>query len=468
MKTRSKRIILINPCQRPLYESVKIKEGAIYSPVLSLAVLGATCLKDGHQVKIFDMNLPQNNEKKLLVLLKKFHPDYAGITFTTPLFPEMVRIAGLIKEEFPHCLLLGGGPHASSFPEETLQDSPLDLVVIGEGDFTLPEILSGKRWENIAGICFKRQNQTKKTRRRDFIGDLDSLPLPAWQLYNLSQYQTSALLTRANPAGWIETSRGCIYGCVYCNKSVFGRTFRVKSAQRVADEITYMLKAGFKEIHIADDNFTSDIKRAEVICDRILERELRFPWATVTGIRVDKVSLKLLRKMRKAGCYRVYFGIESGSQRVLDSIKKGINLEQVRQAVKWAKKAGLETFGFFMIALPGEKVSDIKKTIKFATSLGLDIAKMSVTIPLPATPLYDELERQGRIKAKDWSEFNLYVPVSTVYNHPTLDWETVDRYFSLFYRQFYFNPRYLIRRFVCAIKNRTLLTDIKTALKTKW
>lgn len=465
---KNKKIILINLSQRPIYEPVKIKEGAIYSPVLSLATLAASCLKAGHKVKIFDMNLPGDDEKKLAKFVKKYSPDFAGITFTTPLFPEMVRIAQIIKEKLPSCLVLGGGAHTSSFPQQTLKDSPLDLVIVGEGDFTLPEILSGKRWNNIAGICFKANGQIKKTRPREFIADLDSLPYPAWQLYDLSCYRTSALLTRANPAGWIETSRGCIYGCVYCNKSVFGRTFRVKSAKRVVDEMEYMLKIGFKEIHIADDCFTNDMKRAEEICDRILERGLKFPWATVAGIRVDKVSQRLLKKMKEAGCYRVYFGIESGSQKVLNNIKKGINLKQVRQAVRWAKKAGLETFGFFMIALPGEKVKDIKKTIKFATSLDLDIAKMSVTIPLPATPLYDELKRQGRIKAKDWSEFNLYLPASTVYDHPTLDWETVDQYFSLFYRRFYFNPRFLLKRFVFAIKNRTLISDIKTVLRTKW
>lgn len=468
MTRKSKKIILINLCQRPLYESVKIKEGAIYSPVLSLATIAAPCLEDGHQVKIFDMNLPENDEKKLIKLAKRYSPDFMGITFTTPLFPEMVKIAKIIKEKQPSCLLLGGGAHASSFPEKTLKDSLLDLVAVGEGDFTLSEILSGKRWDKIAGICFKTKGKIKKTRPRKFIADLDFLPFPAWQLYDLSRYQTSVLLTRANPAGWLETSRGCIYGCVYCNKSVFGRTFRVKSSGRVVKEIESMLKMGFEEIHIADDNFTSDMIRAEEICDKILEKKLDFPWATVTGIRVDKVSQRLLRKMKKAGCYRVYFGIESGSQAVLNNIKKGINLKQVRDAVRWAKKAGLETFGFFMIALPGEKEKDIEKTIKLATSLDLDIAKMSVTVPLPATPLYQELEKQGRIKTDDWSQYNLYLPASTIYNHPTLDWKTVDKYFSLFYRRFYFNPRFLLKRFIFAIKNRTLISDIKTALKTKW
>lgn len=462
------RLLLVNPNQHSLYEEVKIKEGALYSPVLSLATLSSTCLADNHQVKIFDMNISTNDEKKLTRLLKKYKPEFVGITFTTPLFPEMVRIAQIIKKKLPSAKIVGGGPHASSFPQETLKDSPLDLVVMGEGDFTLPEILSGKPWSNIAGICYKKGKRIKQTQPRSLIKNLDVLPYPAWKLYDLSAYQTSALMTRAKPAGWIETSRGCPYGCVYCNKSVFGRVFRPKNACRVVDEMESMLNAGFKEVHIADDSFTLDLKRAEKICDLIIARGLRFPWATVNGIRVNRVSQRLLKKMKKAGCYRVYFGIESGSQKILNNIKKGINLHQVRQAVKWAKKAGLETFGFFMIALPGETEKDIQKTIKLATSLGLDMAKMSVTIPLPATPLFDELEKQGKIKAQNWGEYNLYLSASTVYDHPTLDWETVDRYYALFYRQFYFNPRFLAKRFLFALKNKTLISDIKSALKTKW
>lgn len=465
---KKKKVFLINPNQDFLYQSVKIKEGADYSPPLNLATLAASCLKAGHQVEIFDMNLPGNNEKKLTSLIKKFSPDYVGVTFTTPLFSEAAKIIQLVKKISPACLLLGGGPHASSFPEETLDDLALDMVVIGEGDFTLPEILSGKPWEKIAGICFKKNNKIKRTGPKDFIENLDHLPYPAWQLYDLSRYQTSPLLSRANPAAWMETSRGCPYGCVYCNKSVFGRTFRVKSASRVVDEMALMLNKGIKEIHLADDNFSRDMGRAEKICDEIIKRGLKFPWATITGIRVDRVNQRLLEKMKAAGCYRVYFGIESGSQRILDNIQKGINLKQVRQAIIWAKRAGLETFGFFMIALPGEELSDIKKTIKFATSLDLDMAKMSVTIPLPATPLYNELEEQGKIKTKNWSEFNLYLPAPAVYDHPNLDWGTIDKYYGIFYRRFYFNPRFIAKRLLFSLKNRTLISDFRAALKTKW
>lgn len=464
----SKKILLINPNQRSLYEPVKIRVAAIYSPVLSLATIGASSLKEGHQVQIFDMNLPENDFRKLRSQVKKFDPDYAGITFTTPLFPQMIKIAQLVKKVKPSCLLIGGGAHASSFPEETIKDSPLDLVVVGEGDFTLPEILSGKDWEDIEGICFRKNGEIRQKKRKEFINDLDLLPLPAWHLYNLSRYQSPSVLSRTSPAGWLETSRGCVYGCVYCNKSVFGRTFRTKSARRVVEEIAFMLKTGFKEIHLADDCFTTDMKRAEDVCNLIIKKKMNFPWATVTGIRVDRVNLELLRKMKRAGCYRVYYGIESGSQRILDNIKKGTNLRQIRNAVKWAKKAGLETFGFFMIALPGEEIEDIEKTIKFATSLDLDVAKMSITTPLPATPLYNELKEKGLIKARDWGQFNLYLPSSQIYDHPTLNWKTVDQYYSLFYRRFFFNPRFLVKRFISAVRHGTLMADIKSALGTKW
>jgi len=465
---KNRRVLLIDLNQRPVYAKAKVRAATHFYPSLCLATLAASCLKNGHLVRIFDMNLSENTGEKLVRILKRESPDLVGITFTTPFFSEMKRVAQLVKKNLPSALLVAGGAHASFYPKETLENSALDLVVVGEGDFALPEILSGKSLEKIKGICFKKNGQIKKTKTRELIANLDSLPYPAWGLHDLPRYKITTFVARANPVGWMETSRGCVYGCVYCCKAVFGRTFRPKSAKRVVDEIEYMLKNGFKEIHIGDDCFSYDIKRAEEICGKILARGLKFFWSMESGLRVDCVNQKLLQKMKQAGCYRVWFGIESGSQRIIRNIKKGINLNQVRQAVKWAKKAGLEVAGFFMIALPGEKVEDIEKTIQLATNLDLDIAKMTVTIPLPATPLYDELEKQGRIKTKNWSLFNPYMPAYQLYDHDNLDWVTIEKYFSLFYRQFYLNPRFLKNRLASAIKNRTLISDIKIALKTKW
>ena len=157
----------------------------------------------------------------------------------------------------------------------------------------------------------------------------------------------------------------------------------MKTPERVVDEIEYMLKAGFKEINLIDDTFNADIVRAKLICEEIIKRGIKFPWHPNNGMRVDRVDRELFSLMKRSGCYTVSFGLESGNQTILNNINKGINLEQSEQAVRLAKLEGMETFGFFMLGLPGETEKTMQDTINFAKRLKLDVAKFNITIPLP-------------------------------------------------------------------------------------
>ncbi|MDD5529750.1 MAG: radical SAM protein [bacterium] len=460
----NKKVLLINPSQFQSYTNVKIKGGAIYSPSLTLAVLAAPLVKAGHNVRILDLN----KEPDLDSVLKTFSPDFVGITFTTLLFEEARRICRMIKSYSKDIIIISGGAHSTALPTETLKELDIDIAVIGEGDFSLLKIINGENTDTIPGITCKKDGEIKINPCGDYIEDLDSLPLPAWDLINISQYKTTPLLSRASPAGWIETSRGCPYTCGYCTKNIFGTKFRFKSVNRVIEEIEHMLKLGFKELHIADDNFTMDTARAKQICEEILRRNLKFPWATVTGIRIDRVDKELLELMYKAGCYRVYFGIESGDQTILNKIKKGISLNKIREVVEMSKNTGLEVFGFFMAALPGETEDSIKKTIAFAKSLPLDMAKMSITVPLPGTALFKELDKGGFIKTYDWSKYNLYVPARDVYQHPTVSWDIVEKYFNRFYREFYFRPGYMLNFAKKNLIRKDFFSMVKILLETKW
>lgn len=463
-----KTLLIIPSFKKSIYENTKIRAGRLDSPLLGLAVLAANLIKFGHETKILDLNLVNDPLLTLKNEIGHYKPHYVGITFVTPLFNEMVYIANEIKKYSPDIKIIGGGAHASSLPKETLIDSYLDIVVIGEGDFTILDIVEGKNLADIPGIAYKYNGEIFINPSRKYIADLDILPFPAWELYNLKQYKTSRLMARRNPAGWIETSRGCPFSCCYCNKSVFGRHFRVKSPERVVEEIKYMLKVGFKEIHIADDMFTTDVNRVKKICEKILQANLRFPWATVAGIRVDRGDQEMYELMARAGCYRVYYGIESGNQEILNNIGKKITLEQVKNAVCMAKKVGLETCGFFMLALPGETEKTMEDTIDFACELNLDLAKITITTPLPGTVLYKNLEKEKRIKTKDWSKYNLYLPANKIYDHPNINWDTIEKYFNKFYKRFYWRPQYIARRFVKDILSETLFSDIVSLLKTKW
>ena len=294
------------------------------------------------------------------------------------------------------------------------------------------------------------------------------MPYPAWHLFDISKYKNSRLSSRKNPVGLIETSRGCAAQCNFCNKLTFGSRLRTKNPKRVVDEMEYMLRCGFKEIHIADDSFTQDIVRAKEVCREILRRGLKFPWALINGIRVNMVDSEFLSLARKAGCWLVGFGIETGDQEVLNRINKKITIEQIENAVRLTKKAGLDTFGFFIFALAGETEESMKRTIALAKRLPLDIAKVDICVPYPGTPYYQELEAEGRIKSYDWSKYICHQTESPLFDHPNLAWAKIEYYYKKLFREFYLRPSYFLRRFAKSLKRNDLFYDIQYFMKTKW
>ncbi|MBU0980562.1 MAG: B12-binding domain-containing radical SAM protein [Nanoarchaeota archaeon] len=457
------KILLVNPPSRSLYTRAEVKGAVPYNAPLTTAVLAAPLLKDGHEVAVFDFNLPGNSDAKFMKALDA-KPDYVGITFNTPLFPEAKRLAKMAHDK--GIKVLGGGPHASAIPVDTLKETDLDIVIVGEGDFTLPEIMKHDL-KDVKGICYKDQGKIKCNPPRPYMKDLDVIPFPAWQLYDLSRYQSPSLVCKKNPLGFFESSRGCVFECSYCNKCIFGRTFRSKSPRRAVDELKHMLKLGFKEIYFVDDGFSTQLERSKEICRLIIKEKLKFPWQLTNGIRVDRVDKELFTLLKKAGCYRVAFGIESGNEEVMRDFGKHTKLEQVRQAVDWATKAGIETWGFFMLALPADTEETMQDTIDFAKSLNLTLAKYSITTPYPGTKLFNDLDKKGLIKSKDWGKYNVYEP-HEIYDHPQLSWPIINRYYKKAYREFYFRPGFFLKRAVHGLRHGTLLADMKSFLGTRW
>ena len=464
---RKKVLLVIPPSSISLYAKSKIKAAVSEIPYISTAALAASLLQDNNQVKILDLSIQPTKQIKLLhKTLFRFKPDFVGVTFTTPLYKEALTIAEEVKRYNLNITLIGGGVHISALPEETLKESKFDIAVIGEGDRTIVEIVKSDDFSLVDGICYKTQTgEIKRNKPRELIKDLDELPYPAWHLYDIKAYKTSALTSKKNPVGAIETSRGCVFGCTYCNKDIFGRRFRFKSAERVADEFEYMIKMGFKEIHVWDDNFVTNIKRAKEICNLLIKRKIKVPWCLACGIRVDCVDEEFLQKAKQAGCYSVYFGVEAGNAELLKTINKGIKLEQVENAFKLAKKVGLETLGFFMFGLPGETEATMQETIDFAKKLDPDYAKVTILVPFPSTIIYEEMDKKGLIKTKDWSKYNFHT-ASRVYNHENLSWDELEKYYASFYKQFYFRPKYITKRAFNGVLNGRIFWDIYYSAKT--
>ena len=462
-----KRVLFVLPPTKQLYSNAKVKVAVSESPSLTVATLAAPLLKSGHDVLCLDLNLTTHPAETLERWLGELHPDYTGITFATPLFHNVQHIATLVKKYSPNSVVVVGGAHPTCLPESIMADPHVDIACIGEGDVTITEIVAGADLSSIRGIWYREDGKVVANSKREYINDLDQLPLPDWSLFNLSVYKTPSLSCRNNPVGTMETSRGCVFGCVYCNKSIFGRTFRTKSPQRIVDEMESLLLAGFKEIHIIDDGFTTNLDRAKSICDLIIQSRLRFPWKLCNGIRVDKVDREFLQKAKDAGCYSIAFGVESGSQTLLNNISKGTTLAQAQDAFRWCREIGIETVGFFMLGLPGETEYTMQQTIDFAKELAPDYAKTSILLPLPGTPLYESFEHNGYIKSKDWSLYNQHDP-SGVYEHPNLDWGTIQHHYDLFYRRFYLRPSFIWNRIRKDAFTSNLYRDLVYFAQTRW
>ncbi len=464
---RMAKILLINPSMEELYRIAKLKSSVPHYFPLNLLTLAAPLLEKKHDVRLLDLNLSTSPKDALTKCLKEFSPDYVAITFTTPLYSQSLELVSLVKDFKKDTAVIAGGVHVTSDCMNTMKNSKIDIAVIGEGDFKLQEIVDSKNIGKIGGIAYRKGGRVVINGRDSYLKNLDGLPFPSVELINIGDYSVPYTYCMENPVFPLETSRGCVYGCIYCNKSIFGRTFRYKSAKRVIDDLKKIAALGYREVHIVDDGFTTDLPRAKEICRSIIRENIKLHFNCPNGIRADNIDMESLELMKKAGFYRLAFGVESGSQKILDGIDKNLKLEDVVRTFALCKKAGIETTAFFMFGLPGETESDLRKTIEFAKKLNPDIAKFDIMIPLPSTPIFEEWKKAGNITSSDWDDYGYYKE-KKVYEHPTLAWDLLSKYLNTAYREFYLSPNFLIGRLVKSLKNGTLLNDMKTLYSVRW
>ena len=464
------KILFFDPPTRlGVYLKTNVSIGALSYPSLTLATLAGN-LKHRHKVRILDLDLVSNFYEHLFEEINSFQPDIIAASAITPTYFIVRNIMRKIKEKYPSIKTVVGGVHVTALPAEAIKDGCFDIITQGEGDAIILELLSAGDIQEVGGIVYKEPASGKmvRTLERKLVLDLNALPYPDWELFTLNKYKHSRLSARRNPVGLIETSRGCASQCNFCNKLIFGSGHRVKEPKRVVDEIEYMLKCGFKEIHIADDSFTQKIDRAKEVCIEIMKRNLKFPWALLNGVRVDMVDFDFFKLAKKAGCWQVGFGIESGDQGVLNQVNKNITLLQIKNAVNMAAKAGVDTLGFFILGLSGETEKSMAHTIGFAKSLPLSMAKFDICIPYPGTPYYNELKSEGRIKSQDWSKYNCHQIKEPLFDHPNLSWPKIIVYYKRAFREFYLRGTFVLRRFIRSFLTGDIIYDLVYFFRSKW
>mgnify|MGYP000117784366 CR=1 FL=1 len=443
------RVLLTNP---PTESAVRRVLG-VTGPPLGLAYL-ASAIRDEHEVSILDCVAEDLSLQDVSKRIKKFDPDVIGITSTTSSVYDAYSVARIAKELNEEVFVVMGGPHVTFTPERTMRECPqVDAIVRGEGEETFRELISsldsGKKIEGILGLSYRRNGKIINEGPRPLIKNLDDLPIPSYDLLPMEKYKAEGI-----PFGTQITSRGCPFNCIFCSSSLqFGKVWRGHSVERVIEELSILRNEyGIREIEFLDDTFTLNKKRAMEISRKIREENLDVSWSASS--RVDTIDRDLAEEVKRGGCHTIYLGIESGSQKTLDFIDKGIKLEDSIRAVKILKRAGLRVLGSFIIGFPEETIRDINTTIEFSKRVGVDFAQFTIATPYPGTRLWEYAVKEKIILTFDWRKYTTLDPVMRL-KHLTP--EQISKLLRKAYISFYLRPRVMIRNL---IENRFLFRKV--------
>ena len=462
------RIALINPSQDLDVIYGQLSEEASALPPLGLCYLAGIIRQSGHQVKIIDTPALKISNKEAAHLAMEWNAGYIGITATTDTIFLAAEIADIIKSESSHFEIIIGGSHVTAVPENTLLSNPsFDYGVIGEGEETLKELIatleSGRNPDEIQGIAYRSGDKVKITVPRNFISDLDSLPLPAWDLLpELSRFYKPAVLNyKQLPSTSLVTSRGCPGRCAFCDTKVFGSRYRVQSAERVLETIRHLKdNYGIRDICFYDDVFTVFKKRLVQICEGLRDKKTKVDWSCQA--RVNIVNYEMMKMMKESGCWKISFGIESASNDILKLMRKNTTVEQAKKAVSEAKRAGLEVEGYFILGFFGENKNTLKITKDFIVKSDLDAVLLSYFLPFPGSPAYPQVSEYGKFN-EDWRNMNAIDSDKPQFIPNGLTGNDLAGAQKEIYKSFYFRPKAFSKYALRMVKNPAYATKLMRA-----
>jgi anaerobic magnesium-protoporphyrin IX monomethyl ester cyclase len=422
----------------------------------ALVCLAAVAEREGMDVRIIDAAAENLSVEQTIVEIKEYKPDIVGISSTTAGIVASGKLAECLKALDKSIITIIGGCHVTSLPEETLAEfNGFDIAVIGEGEVTFTEILkaineTGALPTTLPGTALRLKGHFSLNVRRPLIQDLDALPLPAWRL--LRGFPDSFIPSPARinrfPCASVVLARGCPNRCQFCDRSVFGNKVRSYSPAYAINLIKDLVNNfGVKEILIEDDTFIISRKWVKEFCERLMAEKMDITWSCLG--RADRVTPDILKLMRRAGCWHISYGIESGDQRILAAMNKGEDLSRMADAVCWSREAGLTTKGFFMVGFPGETVESLRLTKDLALKLPLDDISVMQLTPFPGTALYQSASEYGAFE-KDWRKMNT---LNTVFVPHGFTREDMEKARSEILGAFYFRPSVLIGKLMNVISN---------------
>ncbi|MDD5674271.1 MAG: radical SAM protein [Chitinivibrionales bacterium] len=473
-KTMETIISLVNtPLSRKgLYGAWDLSALDSVMPPLGLLSLAAVVRQAGHGVTIIDAFANGLTAAQTAATVLKDRPAIVGLSATTPTIGTAAEIAHILKQRSPGIITVIGGAHLSAVPEETMRAfADFDIGVIGEAEQTIVPLInascsSARDFSGVEGIIYRERGALKKTAARPPIADLDALPLPAWDLLpSLGKpYHMSIVGTRSARATALMTSRGCPGQCAFCDTRVHGARFRALSSDYVLRMIEQMIATyGIRDFLLYDDTFVVNRKRLEEICRGIIERRLRISWSCCA--RVDMVNPQMLALMKKAGCWQIEYGIESGSPAILERMGKNITKEQIRNALTWTKQVGIMTRGNFIFGYIGETKETLAETLRFLLELDLDLFQQTFLTPYPGSAVYAQIEAAGEAQLA-WETLN-NMTINFVPHGLTKD--DLEAFSRKAFKKFYLRPRIAaahLRRLRTPQDMYRLLVEITAFLKT--
>lgn len=429
-------------------------------PLLGLAYIASVIRKE-HEVKILDLALYCNNFDKLNSTLNEFNPDVVGISSYTITYKTSMEIARIVKSYNNKIVTIMGGAHPSIRPNDCLNEY-VDFVIRGEGEYSFRDILDyllhRRTINDISGISYKYVNVNIHKSQRIPIQQIDTIPCPSRDLLEIEKY--------SHPVITILTSRGCPFACNYCYSGVLGKRFRPHSPYRVIEEIKDAMKTSpYRHIFFIDDLFTFDKERVKRICELIVSENLNITWHCNGRIGLDK---NLIILMKEAGCTRLGFGVESGDDYILKSIKKGITIDGVRKTFRECKEVGIEATAYFMIGHWEDTKETIQKTINFAFEINPTDISWSITTPLPGTELWELFDMENRINS-GWNSFDYmneanranfdikYLKkeeIQTLYNEAITKWKK-----HILYRNLH-NPSFILKNLMSPVSSTKRLINL--------
>jgi len=450
------KVLLLIPPTSLNYSYGRLRDFSNPQPSIGLAYIAAVLRQNGFTPQVMDCYATQMDLVSILKGIQEFRPNVIGISCLSSSYDAIKDLSLSIRKEFPEVKIVGGNLHASIFAEEMLKTRVVDYVLHGEGDYALLEFcraLSGDTpLSNVRGLSYFCDGQIVETEERPLIDNLDELPFPAWDLFPRAAYHTDPR-TEVVP-GQVEmqilATRGCPNACTFCSsrtRKSLGSKYRMRSPASVSDEMEFMMdKFGAQVFGFMDLSFPLVKKHAMGVFEEITKRGLHKKMKWATECRVKPLDEETVQGMHASGCVRVNFGIESGNDDILKSLKKNFCVQDVRRAVDMMYAAGIEVDGMFMLGLPGEREDQIEDTIRLAATIPLRYAIFNLFVPYPGCELYDVLSQEGKIRFTQWADFTSYGGYSgkaPVYVPDTLSTETLLRLQKSAMRRFYLRPRFI-------------------------